>query len=96
MRFQFSLRSHVIGFNFLQDSKHPPGYLSNIYFCIFLKLKEISFRAEWTHWTIIDCQESPDQEAGDDWEQDAGDQLEHAVEPDAHLVQNVVISRQLE
>ena len=39
---------------------------------------------------------SPDQEAGDDWEHGTGDQLEHAVEPDAHLVQNVVISRQLE
>ena len=39
---------------------------------------------------------SPDEEASDGREQAAGDQLEHAVEPDAHLVQNVVISRQLE
>ena len=46
---------------------------------------------------MIDLAEvSPDQEAGDDREQGAGHQLEQAVEPDAHLVQNVVIARQLQ
>ena len=30
--------------------------------------------------------ESPDEEASDGGEQAAGDQLEHAVEPDAHLL----------
>ena len=42
------------------------------------------------------CYGSLDQEGGDDWEHGAGHQLEQAVEPDAHLVQNVVIARQLQ
>ena len=33
---------------------------------------------------------SPDEEASDGREQAAGDQLEHAVEPDAHLVMSLI------
>ena len=48
-------------------------------------------------WIKIEyCYGSLDQEGGDDREQGAGHQLEQAVEPDAHLVQNVVIPRQLQ
>ena len=42
------------------------------------------------------CLILPDEEAGDEGEEDAGDQLEEAVEPHVHPVQHVVVRRQLQ
>ena len=42
------------------------------------------------------CLILPDEEAGDEGEEDAGDQLEEAVEPHVHPVQHIVVRRKLE
>ena len=48
------------------------------------------------YWNQLSCFLPPDEKAGDEGEEDAGDQLEEAVEPHVHPVQHVVVRRQLQ
>ena len=48
------------------------------------------------YWNQLSCFIPPDEKAGDEGEEDAGDQLEEAVEPHVHPVQHVVVRRQLQ
>ena len=48
------------------------------------------------YWNQLSCFILPDEKAGDEGEEDAGDQLEEAVEPHVHPVQHVVVRRQLQ
>ena len=48
------------------------------------------------YWNQLSCFILPDEKAGDEGKEDAGDQLEEAVEPHVHPVQHVVVRRQLQ
>ena len=48
------------------------------------------------YWNQLSCFILPDEKAGDEGKEDAGDQLEEAVEPHVHPVQHVVVGRQLQ
>ena len=48
------------------------------------------------YWNQLSFFIPPDEKAGDEGEEDAGDQLEEAVEPHVHPVQHVVVRRQLQ
>ena len=48
------------------------------------------------YWNQLSFFILPDEKAGDEGEEDAGDQLEEAVEPHVHPVQHVVVRRQLQ